>query len=363
MIFGPYNKSSLLIIKEYELHHFGETELYDIILKQLDDNGFFENTLTNRDIFCNIFFGLLMIVTWVVSITLNPFSMYYFKKRGSSLVNTLFLLLAVSDFLTNLYHPLFISVNLFSPDIVPFVELADTNQKIRSYVFMVANMSALFLTAHISIARLFAIKYPFKRASKRINIFLYIVFMICVVIWEAFLVFGIYQAKPFWYRFCQNVYSFYKNGYSQTMVRAVNCPRVFVATAGLLSSFCSLYLLKFRSKKSKNATSMENISKSSVAILIMNVGNILIVSFHVSYSIVKLKYPLINFMATSLGTIVLSALNPAIKILMSSEMKSALKGLITAMNKCNGPRIKTQQRSPAPQMHDKLDLHPQIIQR
>ena len=333
MLFGPYDESNLLVIKEYELQHFGTTKLYGKIVKQFNDNGFFEKTLTNRDIFCNIFFGLVMIVTWVVSITLNPFSIYYFKKRGSSLVNILFLLLAVSDFVTNLYRPLFIADNLFSPKVVPFVKEANNRLKIQSYVFMVANMSALFLTAHISVTRLFAIKYPFKRASKNLNILLYIAYMICVFIWQAFLIFGIYHAKPFWYRFCQNVYSFYKNGYSQEMVLAVNCPRVFVAAAGLISSFYSLYLLKFRSKKSKNATSMENINKSSVAILIMNVGNILVVSSQVGYSIVKLRYPLLNFMATSVGTILLSALNPAIKILMSSEMKSSLKGLITAIKK------------------------------
>ena len=249
MLFGPYDESNLLVLKEYESQHFGTTKLYDNIMEQFNEYRFFENTLTNRDIFCNIFFGLLMIVTWVVSITLNPFSIYYFKKRSSSLVNILFLLLAVSDFLTNLYRPLFIAGNLFSPKMVPFVKEANNRLKIQSYVFMVANMSALFLTAHISVTRLFAIKYPFKRASKNLNILLYIAYMICVFIWQAFLIFGIYHAKPFWYRFCQNVYSFYKNGYSQTMVLAVNCPRVFVAAAGLISSFYSLYLLKFRSKK------------------------------------------------------------------------------------------------------------------
>jgi hypothetical protein len=107
MIFGKVDTST--VPEEYRPYY------NQILLRDTD--------ITVAEQLTNYLFGILMIISFLLSTLLNPVVFYYnfhqITKRR--LIRHLFMMLAVSDFITNIYSPLRISQSLLSNEVLPAV--------------------------------------------------------------------------------------------------------------------------------------------------------------------------------------------------------------------------------------------------
>jgi hypothetical protein len=101
-----------------------------------------------------------------------------------------------------------------------------------------------------------------------------------------------------------------------------------LGTAGMSSSLLTVACLMNKKGRTKNEESEVTLRKSSQAILIMNFGNAVMIVIQVVYSIYGSGFPFINVLGAFGMAILLSALNPLIRIFLSQEIKGFLLKLV-----------------------------------
>ena len=110
MIFGKVNTST--VPEEYKIY-------YSHLMTH-------DNSITLLEQLTNYFFGIMMILSFLLSTVLNPVVFYfnYHQRTKNKLIRLLFMALAISDFLTNIYSPITVAKSLLSDEVLPAVRNA-----------------------------------------------------------------------------------------------------------------------------------------------------------------------------------------------------------------------------------------------
>ena len=144
--------------------------------------------------------GTCLILIFLVSTTLNPLSFLYHIQRDSKLSSRLYALLALLDFIVNIYSPLFQAHNFFK-------ETEDSSGKAGIHSRLVQGITPpLAWLSQIAInviifARLFTIKFPFERVNqKSIGVFISSAAVYLVVLQLAFT-----RYRQYWYSELQHI--------------------------------------------------------------------------------------------------------------------------------------------------------------
>ena len=112
--------------------------------------------------------GTCLILICLVSTTLNPLSFLYHIQRDSKLSSRLYALLALFDFIVNIYSPLYHAYNFFSNH----AQITGENVEIQARIVQgITHPSSWFsqILIHVIIfVRLRSVKYPFGRPNKKL---------------------------------------------------------------------------------------------------------------------------------------------------------------------------------------------------
>ena len=128
--------------------------------------------------------GTCLILIFLVSTTLNPLSFLYHIQRDSKLSSRLYALLALLDFIVNIYSPLFQAHNFFK-------ETEDTGRAVGVKTLILqgatqfAAWSSQIVINVIICVRLYTIKYPFERVKQKLVWIIVMSAMICVLVMES----------------------------------------------------------------------------------------------------------------------------------------------------------------------------------
>ena len=150
--------SSMILFWTLDKHEYNTTT-YEI---NITDN----RTLTMPEQILNYTFGIVFILLFLVSSTLNPVLFYHHvssEKRG--LTTLLFATLALSDCLTNLFTPIVYSVYLFRPQVYSLLDAV-----VGSFcnVSCTTGCVSVCSTTLLAITRFLKITNPFVRIKGRI---------------------------------------------------------------------------------------------------------------------------------------------------------------------------------------------------
>ena len=271
-----------------------------------------------------------MILAFLISTLLNPLTfLFNFRQTGRLKISRiLFMLLSISDFLTNIYRPLKIGYRSLSPTVYPFVSEATLIQQIESHFFMIVKYSSLILTAIISFLRFINVKYPFYTVPCKIGAGVCCFCLVEGVIMSFNVTSGMQQPKPpKFFLFCQVVLTRLPlNKYKPFM--AHNTFVCLVATAGVICSLLTVVTLMKKKEHVTNQDSSDTLRKSSVVILVMNVGNVIMLAVQITYMYYGVMVPMVTVLGSFGLTILLSALNPLIRICSSAEIKDFIVKLV-----------------------------------
>ena len=108
-------------------------------------------------------FGIISILSGIISTLLNPISFYYHFIKRSTTSARLYCLLAAADFATNLIFPFFLAYRFMSDssqDNIGYRSVSTTETIVFTTFDLLAAVT-IFIISTIAIVRLIAIKYPF----------------------------------------------------------------------------------------------------------------------------------------------------------------------------------------------------------
>lgn len=135
--------------------------------------------VTTLDHFANYTVGILLIMGFVISSLLNPLVFYHFHVEVSSMVivDLLFKILAASDFITNIYSPLFYAHEIFHPEIQASVK--------RTWGYIIAqgiscNVGCISQSATtlLAVARYIRLRAPFININKYVFLAFFLLYAI-----------------------------------------------------------------------------------------------------------------------------------------------------------------------------------------
>ena len=99
-----------------------------------------------------------------------------------------------------------------------------------------------------------------------------------------------------------------------------------VCSIGLFVSMATVMTLK-SSNSNMGEISSRNSRKSSLAILLLNIGPAILLGIYISY-MMDPDAPIIKFLAVPGFTIILSAANPLIRVILSTDIKENIKQMV-----------------------------------
>ena len=128
--------------------------------------------------------GTCLILFFLVSTTLNPLSFLYHIQRDSKLSSRLYALLALLDFIVNIYSPLFQAHNFFK-ETEDFEREVGVQTLILQGTTQFAAWSSQIVINVIICVRLYTIKYPFERVSQKLIWIIVVGAMLYVLVMES----------------------------------------------------------------------------------------------------------------------------------------------------------------------------------
>ena len=290
-------------------------------------------TIKLSDKFLNYGYGAALPFCFLVSTALNPIVVLHNARRNQNVSTLLFQLLAVSDFITNIYQPIFMAYLLLMKAIS--VEEEPTPLHYISTILMAwVKQGSGMLTTLLSITRYIKIKSPFCIVNRKF-ILLYIAMN--------FIYFDV--GFPVILLTSDECYIDRRVGYvwhdMKKMLDLWACillaPFAIHSLVAIVTSILTVYCLRNRSELSGTNCnkSMRYQRKSCLTILILNAGNMMLFLCCVTYLFLKYLgkendvawsnvYDLILFNLFGFIPIFLSALNPLIITLRSTSMKQLI---------------------------------------
>ena len=300
--------------------------------------GELEYSLTDEttafELFANYFLGLIMIASFLISSTTNPLLLWINWKQDKKwrLSTVLFMLLAISDFLTNMVKPLRIANNLLTNEIFPIIRNGTLFEQVETVFFLSASFSSLFLTTLISLCRFISVKFPFIKMPSKLLMGIFVLFELSYLAYSLEMVVGLppgeaedrmKSGKVLWFLHCQLIFSKEEAGYgSNWFYLKTALPATITLTGVFLSSWTVLQLLK--RKVINNRESEKKRIRSAYAVTVMNIANIITTVVIIFYQYYQSARPVVNFLGACGCFIICSAANPLIRICFSSEIKEEM---------------------------------------
>ena len=188
--------------------------------------------------------GTCLILIFLFSTTLNPLSFLYHIQRDSKLSSRLYALLALLDFIVNIYSPLFQAHNFFkkTEDFSGKAEIQP--ELIQGIIYPSAWLSQIVINV-IMFARLFTVKFPFERVNQK---FIWI-FILCATVYLIALEVASIISQNYWYSELQLVLNMHHDkthpstlviyGYGILLIT----PIVVIHILGGISSIYTVFLL------------------------------------------------------------------------------------------------------------------------
>ena len=110
--------------------------------------------------------GTCLILIFLFSTTLNPLSFLYHIQRDSKLSSRLYALLALLDFIVNIYSPLYHAHNFFKETEDSSTEVELQARIVQGFTNVSSWLSQIVINVIIFV-RLLTIKFPFERPRKK----------------------------------------------------------------------------------------------------------------------------------------------------------------------------------------------------
>ena len=129
-----------------------------------------EDHTTETDVFLNYIWGVLILVTLIISTLLNPVVFIFNYNKPRSAASLLYIMLSASDFLTTLLRPIILSYELFKPGLDDYKSDCTTTKIFRQYYNTFFWEVSATTTACLAIMRFIAIQFPFYRPRKKIMV-------------------------------------------------------------------------------------------------------------------------------------------------------------------------------------------------
>ena len=322
---------------------------YGNIIKALGNLTEYADEPTPGDIFSDYFLGITMILSFFASTLLNPLTFFFNYRQQVRLKTTriLFMLLAISDFLTNIYRPLQIGYRFLSSTEYPLIRDKTLSDVLESISFRLLMFSSLILTSFISICRFINVQFPFFNISTRGVIFSYITLMTAALSCYTWLVAGFPLPKNegIFALYCQMATAYkYHSPLDQSVTFIIH--NVFTSILGIMGVVSSILTVVCLMSKKGDTGSEESdklLRKSSQAVLYMNLGNVVMIANHLVYTSKGSQIPLINVLGAFAMAIILSAFNPLVRICLSKEIQDFV--LNFARNKLSNVHVSLSQQT------------------
>ena len=260
----------------------GHDIMYDIIIREGN----------NWDIFLNYFFALLFLTCLLIGIFINPLIILYHSKQNRSFANILFLLISSIGQIKSTYFPLVLLPRLLSPQ----------DDQDYYYIFnptsinWTSNLNQIFIALTgietemlivLCVVRYLAIRRPLTAATKR-NVASSSVLLIVLVFRVAIIFPGYYHTPLAYFRITDFVTSMnaeYITGLMPILFYigfSLRC--LFLLIGGHFSGLTIIHLKN--SDTAASDASARNIRRGIIAIVAMNVFNILVILSILGMSIV-----------------------------------------------------------------------------
>ena len=297
--------------------------------------GSLTDETTSGELFANYFLGIIMIASFFISSVANPFLFWFNwqEKKRWTLSKTLFVMLAISDFLTNLFKPIKVAKNLLSPEILPAIRNGTHYEAAESVFFQMVSLTSILLTASIATCRFTSVRSPFSRLSAKVFTATLIPIEILMLAFHTEMIVGfsgedrVKTGKMLWFLYCQLIFSREDAGYGTPyFLFKTSVPGMISFFGVLLSGLTVVLLLKKR--RVDNGESIQKKIKAAYAVVAMNFATSMAVVVYIVYQVYQLRSPVINFLGACGNSIILSAFNPLVRIYFSSEMRNKVRNLI-----------------------------------
>ena len=331
---------------------------------------------TTFDIYLNYIFGTLILIPFLVSSLLNPIVFLYQFTKPPSIATSLYKLLAVSDFMTNIIRPVWLSYELLRPGLDDYLTPWSTTTCVRqAYFGIMCELSMLFNTC-LAVMRYISIRFPFYHCRKKILFRFILVSVILVTILITLTSCSYAKAIKLEYVRTKQLYYVPENSKG----------RIYFMTKYIVTGIITViasYLTGFEIVKNRGSAHFNSRTKGCFTILIMNCGTLLITFLWILCVLCnrfEQKHSDGTYSTTSAGdaagfvsvnfSIVLSAFNPLVIVMLCKGIKKWVKEklgcgrvsdarVVRGSNPVSAPTMKKEielrQRS-APTMKEEIEL-------
>ena len=312
-----------------------------------DGNVIYTLLGTKTDVYLNYIVGVLILIFFIVSSLLNPVVFIYKYNQPRSAASLLYMMLSASDFLTTLLRPILLSYELLKPGIDDYISSCTMIKLFRNVYYSLFTELSMTITACLAIMRFIAIQFPFYRPKKKNLIG-------AIVTWTLFCVIslmvvkicacnnqGVNGVRIIWMRSDQSFII-----WEPTMIlRKVNSLRYMTTTFVSLvaSGLPAIAMLK---KKKTPVPHTRSRNRGCITIIVMNTALIIDLVLVMKDSVPQIFHPNSNTVASlnSLktlmrydtsatftffviynGPLILSAFNPMVVVLFSSQIKDFIR--------------------------------------
>ena len=212
--------------------------MQEVIIKT---GGFYLRTLfsnhngTALDFYLNYLAGVCLFTFFVMSLCLNPILIHHNAKQATSPLSRLFILLHICDFITNLYHPLVLSITMIRPGYFPeLLERVGAWRQLFTFPVYVFMFSRYGVALCLAVTRYGTVTRLFERYRDNANLGILIVYniMILAFFYYTTIGYGLYTPIPLQPRHTGLVFSFPVE--KQEDYTAVNITKVLLTAIPVL---------------------------------------------------------------------------------------------------------------------------------
>ena len=294
-------------------------------------NCMLNRTGTTFDVYLNYIFGTLILIPFLVSSLLNPIVFLYQFTKTPSIASSLYKLLAVSDFMTNIIRPVWLSYELLKPGLDDYLTPWSTTKCVRQAYFGIMCEFSMLINTCLAVVRYISIRFPFYHCRKKILFRFILVSVILVTILITLTSCSYAKAIKLEYVRTKQLYYVTENSKG----RIYFLTKYYVT--GLITVITS-YLTVFEIVKNRGSAHFNSMTKGCITILIMNCGTLLY-TFGRILNVLCNRFEQKNsdgtYSTTSAGdaagfvitnfSIVLSAFNPLVTVMLCKGIKKWVK--------------------------------------
>ena len=295
--------------------------LYPILYERYGAEGVIHanhnHTGSKLDFYLNYVTGIYLIVIFIISFFLNPYLLYYNMRRKTTLATKLFILLEITDFLTNTYFPIDTIVALFDSEVHPaFYRNVPVYKQILSFVYTVLSYMSCGITSALAYARYQSVVRPFRHARTAHVYSVTVIYACCV---SAFFLYSAWGFDPvnsqkyiLMFRYCRNSFNANPNPIFDLNAWLLHGIRMLIAIFGIIPGifFSGLTIKHLIFLPKINTSSDEKGRRSARVIGIMNVLCLLFLLGCILEIIFVFNNTYVTFFSCVITPTTLSSFNP-----------------------------------------------------